>query len=295
MGRREKARRSADSTKRVNGPRQSKGGARRFRRTAVATAVVLCVALVGLAAFLTLGAVSGGGPPPKAAIVDQLSLREPNPDFVETATATLEGAGYAVDYYPGEAVTVEFYRDLPTHGYDLVILRAHSAIPEKDLSIPVQVDPDVLERIMAKIGANVLLFTSEPYSETAYLEEQKALRLLPVVYAGDPFSDSYFAIASDFVRTSMKGEFDETTVILMGCSGLTSDRTAAALVDRGAGVVIGWSDTVSPSHTDAATERLLEHLVAEKLPTTEAVERTMAEVGRDPWYDATMLSYPSGS
>ena len=54
----------------------------------------------------------------KAAIVDQLSLTYPNQTFIETATNTLKQAGYSVDYYPGEKVTVEFYRNLPTHGYE---------------------------------------------------------------------------------------------------------------------------------------------------------------------------------
>jgi len=61
---------------------------------------------------------------PKAAIVDQGSLAPtagPNPVFVKKATAILKEAGFSVDYYPGEEVTVEFYRNLPTYGYDFII------------------------------------------------------------------------------------------------------------------------------------------------------------------------------
>jgi hypothetical protein len=261
---------------------------------AVAIAVAIAASLAALGAFLLLAGGSGEHSPLRAAIVDQLSSRNPNPSFVETATATLEEAGYTVDYYPGDAATVESYRDLPTHDYDLVILRAHSAIPRKDLTLPTDVDPAIIERLMSKIGDDVLLFTSEPYDETAYIDEQKALRLFPVVYAGDPMSDSYFAISSGFVESDMRGRFDHTTVILMGCSSLASEKTAAAFVDRGAGAVIGWSDTVLPEHTDAATERLLQYLLKDHLPTAEAVEKTMAEVGPDPSFDAVMRSYPSG-
>jgi len=254
---------------------------------------VLCVALTALAVFLVLGAGSAEHPPLRAAIVDQLSSRNPNPSFVETATATLEEAGYTVDYYPGDAATVESYRYLPTHDYDLVILRAHSAVPQKDLALPTDVDPAIIERLMRKIGDDVLLFTSEPYDETAYIDEQKALRLFPVVYAGDPMSDTYFAVASSFVQSSMRGQFDHTTVILMGCSSLASEKTAAAFVDRGAGAVIGWTDMVSAEHTDTATERLLQHLVIDKLDAQEAVSRTSAEVGSDPSYGSTLAVYPS--
>jgi hypothetical protein len=173
-------------------------------------------------------------------------------------------------------------------------LRAHSAIPNKDLTLPTNVDPAVIERVMGKIGDDVLLFTSEPYDGAAYLDDQKALRLFPVVYGGDPMSDTYFAVASGFVESDMRGQFDGTTIILMGCSSLASEKTAAALVDRGAGAVIGWSDTVSPEHTDAATERLLQHLLKDHLSAAEAVEKTMAEVGPDPSFGAVMRSYPSG-
>ena len=33
-----------------------------------------------------------------------------------------------MDYYPGEQVTVDFYRTLPLRGYDVLILRVHSGI-----------------------------------------------------------------------------------------------------------------------------------------------------------------------
>jgi len=84
----------------------------------------------------------------KAAIVDHLSLTYPNQTFIETATTTLKQAGYTVDYYSGEKVTVEFYRNLPTHGYKIIILRVHSTTGGHQ---------------------SVSLFTSEPYSESKYV------------------------------------------------------------------------------------------------------------------------------
>ncbi len=294
MGRKTKTKKRERPERIVEEPRPAGGGARLFRLLAVLIVVAVVACLAALSGAGSPGPTASVRSDPRAAIVDQLSSRNPNPSFVETATATLEEAGYAVDYYGADQVTVEFLRDLPNRYPDLVILRAHSAIPGKDLTLPTDIDPDILERIMRRIGDDVLLFTSEPYDETAYLDEQKALRLFPVVYRGDPMSDSYFAIASGFVESSMSGRFDGTTVILMGCSSLASDRTAAAFVDKGAGAVVGWSDTVTPEHTDAATERLLEHLLKDDLPATEAVAKTMSEVGPDPSYGAVMRSYPSG-
>lgn len=261
----------------------------------VAVIVAIGASLAALAAFLILGPGAAEHPLLRAAILDQLSSRNPNPSFSQNATSILEEAGYDVDYYSSDEVTVALYRDLPAQDYHLVILRAHSAVPNKDLTLPTNVDPVIIERIMDRIGDDVLLFTSEPYDGDAYLEEQKTLRLFPVVYGGDPMSNSYFAASSGFVRSSMRGRFDDSTIILMGCSSLASERTAAAFVDRGAAAVIGWSDTVSPSHTDAASERLLELLLKEHLSVPEAVEKTAAEVGPDPSFGAVMRSYPSGS
>lgn len=74
----------------------------------------------------------------KAAIVDHLSLLASNQSFVETATNILEQAGYTVDYYPSENVTVEFYSDLPLYAraypYKSVLL----ALPEEawDYTVP---------------------------------------------------------------------------------------------------------------------------------------------------------------
>ncbi|NIW13776.1 MAG: hypothetical protein GWN31_07570, partial [Candidatus Thorarchaeota archaeon] len=45
----------------------------------------------------------------KVAIVDHLSLSQPNQTFIQTSTNILETAGFTVDYYKGEEVTVEFY------------------------------------------------------------------------------------------------------------------------------------------------------------------------------------------
>jgi len=288
-------RKSARKSAVAEGPRPGEGGARRSRLYLAIAGAVIVVAALASGAWL-FAVHSGGGQQPsrRAAIIDQLSVRIPNPSFVETATSTLEQAGYSVDYYNADKVTVDFFRDLPTHDYDLIILRAHSAIPRKDLSLPTDVPQDVLDRIMAQIGDDVLLFTSQPFDSSAYVDDQKALRLFPVVYTGDSMANAYFAVSSFFIKSSMRGRFNGTTIILMGCSSLASDKTAAALVDKGAKGVVGWSDMVSPEHTDQATSQLLRHLLEDKLPLSEAVDITMSEVGPDPSYGSGMRAYPPG-
>jgi hypothetical protein len=218
--------------------------------------------------------MTGPATGPRAAIVDQLSINQPNPAFTTTATDLLEQAGYGVDYYPGEQVTVEFYRDLPTWGYKLIILRVHSA----------------LGRVGDQPADWVTLFTSDSYRRTWYRKEQEKRQLSSVSYYED--GPQYFGIMADFIKSSMKGDFRDTTIVMMGCDGLSSDTLAEAFVEKGAKAVVAWDGRVSSAHTDTATERLLQHLLVDGLSPQEAVAQTMAEVGPDPSYGSTLLLYP---
>src|SRR3990170_2508335 len=99
----------------------------RFRRVFVIAGVVAIAALVGVAASsLFLRGAGDEAGPPRAAIVDQLAFNIQNPDFVTQATGLLEQAGYQVDYYPSDRITVDFYRRLPSKGYDFILFRAHA-------------------------------------------------------------------------------------------------------------------------------------------------------------------------
>ena len=217
----------------------------------------------------------GSAAGPRAAIVDHLSLTQPNPAFTEAATDLLEQAGYTVDYFPGEQVTVEFYRNLPAWDHELIILRVHSA----------------LGRVGDRPADWVTLFTSDSYDKTSYRKDQTKQRLSKVsYYEGGP---EYFGIMPGFIKSSMKGEFQGTTIIIMGCDGLRSDSMAEAFVEKGAKAVVAWDGLVSPQHTDAAIERLLQYLLKDKLTLQEAVTQTMAEVGPDPSYESVLRLYPS--
>lgn len=262
-------------------PREKRSRGLRKLGILLVSVVLLSVSLA--AGLLLSGLVTGDSSGPKTAvIVDQLSLTFPNPAFAETATDMLEEAGYAVDYYSGEAVTVDLYRDLPKHDYELIILRVHSGIVR-------QVDPQSEERtVMEYVG----LFTGEPYSDATYGGREGAGRI-GLAVARDYHGGQYFGVTPYFIEFTMEGRFDKATIILMGCDGLRSDRTAESFVERGAETFVSWSGKVSASHTDAATERLLQHLLTDGLTIQEAVTETMAEVGPDPSYDSTLLVYPS--
>ena len=249
------------------------------RRLALSVLVAVGGLVAALVAFLALRPGSSEAPgPPRAAIVDQLSLSSPNSAFVQEATSMLEGAGYAVDYYPGDQVTIELYRGLPRHHYEMVILRVHSA------------------RFQTSDGTltdDVVLFTGEPYDRQKNVEDRKAGYLARARYfLTDPVS-YFFGVTARFVESKMKGDFEGATVILMGCDGLRSNTMAGAFVGRGAKAFISWDDLVSTNHTDAATESLLRYLLIEKRTPSEAVAQTMTEVGPDPSYGSKLLLYPA--
>lgn len=211
----------------------------------------------------------------KAAIVDQLQLTSPDPAFVTETTALLEGNGYQVKYYPGEDVTVDFYRTLPKSGYDLIILRAHSTAEisrgEEDVK-------------------SVSLFTNQPYSKVQYYDEQVAGRVGFASYKeGGP---QYFGITSGFITDSMEGNFDGAVVLMMGCQGLVNEKAAEAFTNKGARNFIGWDGLVSADHTDEATQTLLRELVVSKATPQEAIARTMADVGPDPEFGSQLLAWP---
>ena len=235
------------------------------------TAIAVIVTALAVLLLVSCGSEGSSGSP-RAAIVDQLSLTHPNATFVDDATGQLTRAGYAVDYYPGEEATIDLYDRLADLDYDYLVLRVHIARFAGEWRGQTYDQP--------------VLFTSEPYSADQYVAEQWDLLLNPVyAYQGAP---KYFGVAPNFIEAA--GGFEGATVIMMGCSGLSTDALAAAFADQGADRVVGWNDLVSAQHTDEATSRLLGYLL-EGSSAQEAVAKTNAEVGSDPVYDSHLLAY----
>ena len=232
---------------------------RKLKRIAALAAMPLIASAV-----YTGGSDDRSYSPPRAAIVDQLSFNAPNPDFSQRATALLEQAGYTVDYYPSDNVDVDLYRKLPSRDYDFIVFRVHTDRQE-------QID-------------DVILFSSEAYDTRKYVADQARNRLVIAQYQTD--GKEYFGVASS--RLFEKGDLDDATVIMMGCEGIVTPTTGEAFVDDGAENYIGWNGPVSATHTDAATQKLLELLVIEKLPPVDALAKTMNEVGPDPVYGSTL-------
>lgn len=236
--------------------------------------LALLVLALGAISCSTGRATPTAAPEPerrKAALVDQIALTDPNPEFTDQALAYLGEAGFSTDVYEGEEITVEFFRTLPAQGYQLILFRSHSTNVINE-NIP---------------GGPVFLFTSELYDKNKYVKEQLANHIgrARILYDNSPL---YFAIVSGFVRYEMTGRFDDTLIIIGGCQSLGTPDLAQAFIERGASAVVGWNDWVDMSHNDKAILHLLRGLTTERLTLEQAVRKTMNEIGSAPAYDSVL-------
>lgn len=237
---------------------------------AVSVAIIVSALLVGYY-FLYRGS-NQTAESWKAAIVDQLSIDENlrNATFVDKVTSILNSAGYNEENISGQEVDVKFYENLPSKGYKVIILRVHSTVRQNSNFVD--------------------LFTSEPYVEDKYPGLGDQISRARFFYGPQI---EYFAIGPTFVRQSMKGNFANATIILMGCSGLNYTTMAEELKEKGARVIVGWTTLIEPSETDHYTTVLLQHLLNITDPSTvkEAVYSINLELSQRPTRHGSLLRY----
>lgn len=242
--------------------------------------LLIALAIAGIVAFIRIYPI--GQPPDntgklKAAIVDQLSSFQENEAFIAEVTGELEDYGFEVDLYQGDNITVDFYRGLPSHGYELIVFRAHSGILQGE----------------NQTYYKTSLFTNENYSKISHMDDQWHDRLFEASIAeGRPW---VFSISAKFISESMTKKFDNTVVIMMGCSGIYLPDLAEAFIDKGASVYLAWDASVLLDYTDEATLHLIKQLCSENVTIKEAVDSTMDVIGPDPKYGAELKYYPSGT
>ena len=243
--------------------------------------LLIALGIAGVVVFVRIYPI--GQPSPnsvgelRAVIVDQLSSLQENETFVTNVTKELEDYGFEVDLYQGDEITVDFYRQLPTHGYKLIIFRAHSGLLAED----------------EKVDYKTTLFTNEGYSTAKYVTEQLHDRLVMArVGEGHPM---VFGIPPKFITESMNGKFDDTVVLMMGCSGLFLEDLAEAFVDKDASLYLAWNGSVELYYVDAATPYLIRQLCSGNLTIKETLDITMDVVGPDPEHGAGLKYYPSNN
>jgi hypothetical protein len=243
--------------------------------------LLIALGIAGVVVFVRLYPMgqpspnNGGGL--KAVIVDQLSSVRENDAFVTNVTEELENYGFEVDLCQGDNVTVDFYHQLASPGYKLIIFRAHSGLLAEN-----EVTQD-----------RTVLFTNEEYSQLNHYAEQLNDQLVMArVGEGYPM---VFGIPPKFITETMAGGFDGAVVIMMGCSGLFVRDLAQAFVDKGASVYVGWNGSVELSYIDEATPYLIEQLCSGNRTIKEAVDNTMDVngIGPDPEHGSGLKYYPT--
>lgn len=247
--------------------------------------LLIALGIAGVVVFVCIGPIGRAWPDhvgnATAAIIDQLSSLQENEQFIANVTRELEDYGFEVDLFQGDNITVEFYRQLPTYGYKLIIFRAHSGILEQD----------------GEVMLRTVLFTNEPYTESRYALEQVYEQL--VMGGACQGCPMMFGITSGFVRAEgvigqdkdMVGRFDDTVIIMMGCSSIAMEDMARAFVGKGASVYLAWDRSVDLYYVDEATPYLIRQLCSEELTIREAVDNTMDVIGPDPNYGAELTYY----
>ena len=239
----------------------------------VSIVVIAALAAISLACSTSSSDIQTGQP--KAAIIDQLCSTQPNTDFINKVTRELEAFGLPVDVYQGDDVTVDLFRELPKYGYRMIVFRVHSGLIEAE-------------------GGKLLktaIFTNEPYSPHKYVAEQ-VNRELPIVRVkeGEPL---FFGIDSKFVTQSMEGRFDDTVIVVAGCSCLYFEDLAQAFICEGASAFLAWDRSVDAAYVDKATACLVTELCIEGITIEQAVNTTMIKEGQDPTYFAALRYFPS--
>lgn len=90
----------------------------------------------------------------------------------------------------------------------------------------------------------------------------------------------------------MKGRFQNTLIIMMGCEGLENSLMAEAFTEKGAKAYIGWDDSILGTRNDPAIRCLLQHLIMEKQTVEKAVANTMKEFPPSQNDNSVLQYYP---
>jgi len=221
-------------------------------------------------------------PRQSAAIIDQIHDSIPNEFFQQKAQQYLEKAGYDVDIYTTEDITVDFYKKLPSMNYKFIYIRTHSL--------------GVIEA-----QGSTFLFTGEKYDKNEHILDQLTEQVrvgIPVydpvqlaeMIENDPnISDKmYFTIGSKLVDELMVGEFPQTVIIIGGCESVRNLDLATSLIRRGASSVIGWDRAINAMENDKAMLLLLEEVLINKIGMYDAISSVKQEYGSDLEYSSTL-------
>jgi len=242
---------------------------------------------------------------PRAAIIDQLYDDIPNEQFQTKATEYLETAGYEVDLYTTNELTVDFYKKLPSMNYELIVFRTHAIGndgPDYTQKEPVSLftgekyrdDKYIQEQLLGQIGKGAPYMSSimEVSADLSELNNSNNTRVeIDVTPSSNIVDDSnpYFLVGSKYVDEVMEGRFPNSVLVLGGCSTLSNPSLAKSLINRGASSVIGWDNLVGSVTNDVTILAFLENYLINDMEIEDAVESIMKNNDKTKY--GTTLSY----
>jgi len=254
---------------------------------AIIVSVTLAIITINLQPnFLQIENQSTDGTP-RAAIIDQLHNEKPNKNFQQNVTKYRELAGYEVDFYTTDIITVNFYQYLPSFNYEFIIIRSHS------LGI-------------GTVEESSSLFTGEIQSDFDYINDQYN----GLVGHGVPFfpneiddlggfetlqNKTYFVIGSKFINERMVGTFPNSKIILAGCETTEGTHLVESLLLRGASEVVGWDGLVSSRQNDEVIMKVLEETLVNGIELEDSVESVMKQYEQKLLTDTALSHYSTGA
>jgi len=221
---------------------------------------------------------------PLAAIIDQLDQSIPNKRFQDKILEYFENAGYDVDIYTTEEVTLDFFKKLPSMNYKFIIFRTHSFEIGEDLS-------------------DTFLFTGEKYDVNKYIQEQ----LFGQVQKGVPIDDraldkllendeplpkeEYFVVGSKMIDELMVGSFPQSVIIIGGCESVRNPDLAQSFINRGASAVVGWDRSINSLENDRVILALMEEILINNTSIHDSIVSVMDEFGSNLQYSSELIYF----
>jgi hypothetical protein len=203
----------------------------------------------------------------------------------------LEKAGYRVDYFTTKDITVDFYKKLPTKGYEYILIRSHGVkgntvddSPKLFTAEKYSTEKYITEQLQGKLQKGNFYRSNEAklFLEIDDLQKLKNGGSIEVTY---PIGSSnlevhdttqnYFLVDSQTVDDLMEGTFPGSTIIMGGCETTANPLLAKSLIRRGASEVIGWSDKVVDGDNDRALLAILKETLVNNMKADQAVETIM--------------------
>ncbi len=240
----------------------------------------------------------------KAVIIDQLHDYIPNQSFQEKATKYLGNAGYAVDVFKSEDITVDFYKKLPSMGYDFIVIRSHALIG-RAAEDPVilltnekyTTDKYIYEQLFGIIDIPLLNvrdtihYSIEDLQETNKFVYTRHISSQGLDWKVSDDHETYFGIGPKAVEEMMVGQFPGSTIILGGCNTLSNTLMAEAFLKKGASEIIGWDGSVYSSDNDRVMLAVLVETLKNNMYLDEAVDVVMENFTPVPGFPANLQYY----